>query len=172
MPVGKSGFAFDKNASLDLNFAAFGVHLNELDPALAAVLQPSLKILLGGEYDQAGILDGLFAAAQTMAYADPTGDSRPTAASAAPVATASRPSSGSAQSGVTGWFLKGLTIEGFRGINNHGQPLDLKFSVDKVNSISAVNGVGKSSVYDAVRYAILSLSRQSDVYSAFSDHGI
>src|SRR5690606_8251241 len=56
--------------------------------------------------------------------------------------------------GPTGWFLEGLSIEGFRGINNEGKPLELKFKSDKVNSVSAVNGVGKTSVYDAIRYAI------------------
>lgn len=35
-----------------------------------------------------------------------------------------------------------------------GQPLELKFNPAKVSSVSAVNGVGKTSVYDAVRYAI------------------
>ena len=55
---------------------------------------------------------------------------------------------------VTGWLLEGLCIEGFRGVNNQGQPLELKFYPHKVNSLSAVNGIGKSSIYDAVRYAI------------------
>ncbi len=39
-------------------------------------------------------------------------------------------------------------------MNNETNPLELKFHTDKVNSVSAVNGVGKSSVHDAVRYAI------------------
>src|SRR5690606_27951174 len=46
------------------------------------------------------------------------------------------------------------SIEGFRGVNNEGHPLELKLQPAKVSSISAVNGVGKTSVYDAVRYAI------------------
>ncbi len=55
---------------------------------------------------------------------------------------------------MSGWYLKELSIEGFRGINNEGAPLVLKFQPDQVNSISAPNGVGKTSIFDAVVYAI------------------
>lgn len=55
---------------------------------------------------------------------------------------------------MSGWYLKELSIEGFRGINNEGAPLVLKFKPDQVNSISAPNGVGKTSIFDAVVYAI------------------
>ena len=47
-----------------------------------------------------------------------------------------------------------MEVEGFRGINNEGQPLVLKFNPDTVSSISAPNGVGKSSIYDALSFAI------------------
>jgi len=52
------------------------------------------------------------------------------------------------------WFLEQISIEGFRGINNAGAPLELKFNPDKVNSVFAPNGVGKSSIFDAVAYAL------------------
>lgn len=55
---------------------------------------------------------------------------------------------------MSGWYLKELSIEGFRGINNEGGPLVLKFQPDQVNSISAPNGVGKTSIFEAVVYAI------------------
>jgi len=55
---------------------------------------------------------------------------------------------------MTGWLLEGIEIEGFRGINNEGAPLLIKFKTDKVNSISAPNGVGKSSIFDALTYAL------------------
>jgi hypothetical protein len=55
---------------------------------------------------------------------------------------------------MSGWYLKELSIEGFRGINNEGAPLVLKFQPDQINSISAPNGVGKTSIFDAVVYAI------------------
>jgi DNA repair exonuclease SbcCD ATPase subunit len=52
------------------------------------------------------------------------------------------------------WFLEEISIEGFRGINNAGSPLELKFHPDKVNSVFAPNGVGKSSIFEAVTYAL------------------
>lgn len=55
---------------------------------------------------------------------------------------------------MTRFFLSSLTIEGFRGINNDGDPLVLKFKTDAVNSIHAPNGVGKSSIFEAVHFAI------------------
>jgi len=55
---------------------------------------------------------------------------------------------------MTGWYLKELSIEGFRGINNEGAPLKIKLNPEKVNSVSAPNGVGKTSIFDSVLYAI------------------
>ncbi|CAE6770043.1 AAA family ATPase [Nitrospira defluvii] len=52
------------------------------------------------------------------------------------------------------YFLGELAIEGFRGINNDGDPLVLRFRVDAVNSIHAPNGVGKSSIFEAIHFAI------------------
>ncbi len=52
------------------------------------------------------------------------------------------------------YFLKSVGIEGFRGINNEGDPLALSFDCSKVNSIFAPNGFGKSSIYEALSYAI------------------
>ncbi|MGY3033793.1 hypothetical protein ACVIIV_002963 [Bradyrhizobium sp. USDA 4354] len=55
---------------------------------------------------------------------------------------------------MSGWYLQKVSIEGFRGINNEGAPLVLKLKPDCVNSISAPNSVGKTSIFDAVVYAI------------------
>lgn len=55
---------------------------------------------------------------------------------------------------MTRYFLGSLAIEGFRGINNDGAPLVLRFKADAVNSIHAPNGVGKSSIFEAVHFAI------------------
>jgi hypothetical protein len=52
------------------------------------------------------------------------------------------------------YFLKRVKIEGFRGVNNESEPLDVKFEVDKVNSLFAPNGTGKSSVFDAIYFAL------------------
>lgn len=52
------------------------------------------------------------------------------------------------------YFLRRLKVEGFRGINNQGNPLDIRFKPDSVNSVFAVNGIGKSSIFDSLYYAI------------------
>lgn len=52
------------------------------------------------------------------------------------------------------YFLARLTVEGFRGINNENDPLDIRFRPDAVNSVFAVNGTGKSSIFEALCYAI------------------
>jgi len=52
------------------------------------------------------------------------------------------------------YFLKELRIEGFRGINNEGDPLKLRFNTQAVNSIFAGNAFGKSSVFEALHFAI------------------
>ena len=52
------------------------------------------------------------------------------------------------------YFLTRLAIEGFRGVNNENTPLDLSFDPKSVNSVFAVNGIGKSSIFEALCYAI------------------
>ncbi len=52
------------------------------------------------------------------------------------------------------YFLARLVVEGFRGINNENDPLDIHFQPEKVNSIFAVNGLGKSSIFEALCYAV------------------
>lgn len=123
----------------------FFTHMGQEDAALAAALQSHFKALPQGTNNQPDILNGLLAAAEKPSQAKSV---------AASMAAAGKGAKATAPASATGWLLEGLSIEGFRGINNQGKPLELKFHADKVNSISAVNGVGKSSVYDAVRYAI------------------
>jgi hypothetical protein len=52
------------------------------------------------------------------------------------------------------YFLTELSVEGFRGIRNEGDPLTLRFKTDAVNSVYAQNGIGKTSLYEAITYAI------------------
>lgn len=52
------------------------------------------------------------------------------------------------------YFLSKIAIEGFRGINNSGDPLTLSFKPECVNSIYAHNGVGKTSIFEALQFAI------------------
>jgi len=55
---------------------------------------------------------------------------------------------------VPRYFLKRLKIEGFRGVNNQGNPLDISFKSDAVNSVFVVNGIGKSSIFESLCYVI------------------
>jgi hypothetical protein len=50
---------------------------------------------------------------------------------------------------MSAWQLQSIEIEGLRGINNEGDPLALHFKVASVSSVSAPNGVGKSSIFDS-----------------------
>src|SRR5690349_906663 len=52
------------------------------------------------------------------------------------------------------YFIKKITIEGFRGVNNENNPLELNFKPDHINSVFASNAQGKSSIFDALSYAI------------------
>ncbi|MDP2118529.1 MAG: AAA family ATPase [Hoeflea sp.] len=145
-----AAFGFDENADLESNLTKFKTHLGLHDAALSAQLTTFYTVLRDETYKSStvwnamfqAILDAEAAAAQQTTAPTPAATGATTAAAVPPVA------------GPTGWFLEGLSIEGFRGINNEGKPLELKFKSDKVNSVSAVNGVGKTSVYDAIRYAI------------------
>ncbi len=67
---------------------------------------------------------------------------------------------------MTRYFLTELAIEGFRGVNNESYPLTLAFRFDAVNSVFAVNGLGKSSIFEALSYAIRGRIPKLDVLPA------
>jgi len=145
-------FAFDENASLEDNLAEFGNYIVERDAALGAELRGRFPELLDGKHKAEDVWDRLL---DICAMPPVAGDGDATgAATAAAIAPAAAQQAAAPPPTVTGWLLEGVSIEGFRGVNNEGQPLELKFNPAKVSSVSAVNGVGKTSVYDAVRYAI------------------
>lgn len=153
MAADGSAFAFDANASLEENLAAFGEYIDLLDSALSAEIRRAYSELVDGNYKTDQIWDRLFAICTASSETTDEAGVGQTAVENAtsPIVT---PPPAAATPAVTGWLLEGILIEGFRGVNNEGQPLELKFKPDKVSSISAVNGVGKTSVYDAARYAI------------------
>ena len=65
------------------------------------------------------------------------------------------------------YFLTKLSVEGFRGINNEGNPLVLSFKPDAVNSVFAANGSGKSSLFEALQFAFRgSIARLSEMQAA------
>ena len=71
---------------------------------------------------------------------------------------------------MSGWLLQRIEIEGMRGINNEDEPLVIKFKDNCVTSISAPNGVGKSSIFDALSFAIRGKIPKLDDLPA-SEHG-
>lgn len=142
-------FGFDENGDLDTNLAAFQAHLALSEPSLTGDLVTFFPRI----GDETNVGPEVWAALHAAVIRS----ENPVAEEAHPqsVAVPAMAIPGAAQALVpVGWFLEGLSIEGFRGINNQGKPLELKFKTDKVNSVSAVNGVGKTSLYDAIRYAI------------------
>ncbi len=55
---------------------------------------------------------------------------------------------------MTRQYIKSISIEGFRGINNENDPLILDFKMNGITSIFATNGIGKSSIFDALSYCL------------------
>lgn len=151
MPA-KNTFALGDNDSLDANMKAFGDFLVSADAELGTTLKAELPRLHEEAVPNSEIWDVLF---ESAAPKEPVAG-----AAAASTPQPGHPNSAAGQSvpasSIAGWLLENISIEGFRGINNQGKPLELKFHVDKVNSVSAANGVGKSSIFDAIGYAISS----------------
>lgn len=68
---------------------------------------------------------------------------------------------------MTRYYLSDLSIEGLRGINNAGDPLTIKLAPNAVNSIHGPNGVAKTSIFEAVHYAIFGMvSRLTELQAA------
>lgn len=65
---------------------------------------------------------------------------------------------------MTKYFIKSISIEGFRGINNRGTPLLINFQTDGVTSIFGENGKGKSSIFEAFLFLILGRIIRFDDY--------
>ena len=138
--------AFRDTATFEQNLAAFSAIVELLDPDGGRVLAAALPALANETQDRQRLLNDLFAAIYNGSAASQT-----RAGAAVGAATAPGPQVASTS---VGWFLEEIEIEGIRGINNEGGPLKLKFKVDGVNSISAPNAVGKSSIYDALTFAL------------------
>lgn len=139
-------FAFSDTATFGQNLAAFSAIVELLDPNGGRILAAALPALANETQDRTKLLNDMFAAMSNSAAVSQAGAGSPTGA-----ATASAPQAASTSAG---WFLEEIEIEGIRGINNEGTPLRLKFRTDSVNSISAPNAVGKSSIYDALGFAL------------------
>jgi len=157
MAKSKQTLAFQDTAPFDANLAVFTAYLGGLDAGLAEAMTPLLGGLSETAMTREDVLNVLMAAllaseakAAASQVADPPAVDTPTTAPAAEDETSTLPPAPA----QIGWFLEQLEIEGFRGINNEGAPLVLKFKPDAVSSISAPNGVGKSSIFDALTFAL------------------
>ncbi|MDR6760336.1 hypothetical protein J2Y38_000515 [Flavobacterium sp. 2755] len=62
------------------------------------------------------------------------------------------------------YYIKSISIEGFRGINNQGNPLLINFQSDGVTSLFGENGKGKSSIFEAIIFSILGRIVRFDNY--------
>jgi DNA repair exonuclease SbcCD ATPase subunit len=62
------------------------------------------------------------------------------------------------------YYIKAISIEGFRGINNQGNPLIIDFQSDGVTSLFGENGKGKSSIFEAIIFSILGRIVRFDSY--------
>lgn len=155
----KPTLAFQDNAQFEANLEVFASYLAGLDADLAAALTPLLADLSDTAMRREDILNILMAAllaAETEAAASAAADALSADKQGMSPEFKKETSPATSAPGVPpiGWFLEQLEIEGFRGVNNQGAPLVLKFKPDAVSSISAPNGVGKSSIFDAVAFAL------------------
>jgi hypothetical protein len=137
---------FIDTATFEQNIAAYSSELSKIDATLAPVLATALPALADETHEKSKLLDDLFAGLGTL-HRNTVGTLQTNSVT---TTTSSAPSAAPA----VRWFLEGIEIEGFRGINNEGSPLALKFKPECVSSISAPNGVGKSSIFDALSFAL------------------
>lgn len=155
----KAALVFQDSGTFDANRALFAAHLSALDADLAPTLAAKLADTSNGSLKREELLDQLMQAMIEAEARKAGADAPPDEGQAAPAEPSSLLQNTTAPPNAAaapplGWFLEKLEIEGFRGINNEGAPLALKFKPDAVSSISAPNGVGKSSIFDALTYAL------------------
>jgi hypothetical protein len=147
---------FEESGTFEANLEKFETYLVSLDVTLGPVLSSTLRKLADGDGKREDLLNQLLATlvadAKRVAGAAQSSAAPPDEFSGLTVRAPAETSS--AVTAQIGWFLERLEIEGFRGINNEKAPLILAFKPDAVSSISAPNGVGKSSIHDALSYAI------------------
>lgn len=141
-----AGLVLDHTAGFAGNMTLLAEALVRSNGVLAPVLVGALEGLSLESGDLSILRDSLL----EVLAAEPA---TPTAATATPSPMAQPAPPAIAPAGPR-WFLDRLEVEGFRGINNEGSPLAIRFKSDAVNSVSAPNGVGKSSLYDALCFAL------------------
>ncbi|WP_187393381.1 AAA family ATPase [Arthrobacter echini] len=157
-----SDVIFSGAVGLSADLIAYLKRLESIDAPMAEIFKTNLGILqTAATEDSRKSLRPKFNASVREAL-----NRMPTTTPADPAASANSTNPGAAASPqipttspnppVSGprFFLSQLSVEGFRGIKNEGTPLVLKFDASSVNSVFAQNGTGKSSLYEALQYAI------------------
>ncbi|MGJ7043790.1 hypothetical protein J2Y63_007081 [Shinella sp. BE166] len=109
-----AAFGFDENADLESNLTKFKMHLGLHDAALSAQLTTFYPVLRDETYTSSTVWNAMFQAILDAEAAAAQQTTAPTPAATGATAAAAVPP----VAGPTGWFLEGLSIEGFRGINN------------------------------------------------------
>lgn len=136
---------FADSATFEQNVASFSSALSQLEPKSGPFLSAHLSALADGTQGKPALLNSLFTALSAPDRTPAQGQPAPSTVPSPGAASTSAPPR---------WFFDELEIEGFRGINNENTPLLLKFKAGCVSSVSAPNGVGKSSIFDAITYAL------------------
>ena len=119
MSPSKKSFEFTEHGAFETNAAGFFTYMGQEDAALAAELQSHFKALPQSTNNQPDILNSLFSAAEKPS---------PPKSVAASTAAAGQGATATAPASATGWLLEGLSIEGFRGINNQGTEVSCRQS--------------------------------------------
>ncbi|QQS18719.1 AAA family ATPase [Candidatus Saccharibacteria bacterium] len=128
-----SALQFDELNGFDGSLEDFLKHMESIDAALGKILRDNIGELKGATYEKARKDARDSFNAKVVAALD---------------ALKKRSKK------MSRYFLTRICVEGFRGINNEGEPLELKFKTNSANSVYAINGTGKSSLFDALCYAI------------------
>ncbi|MEV8150529.1 AAA family ATPase [Arthrobacter sp. NPDC080073] len=140
-------------AGLSSDLAPYLKHLESSDASMAKIFKANLALLEAAASEEnrktiRPIFNGLIKDALNRPETPAPEEVEEMASGTPGVLPSTVPAS------TTRFFLSQLSVEGFRGIRNEGAPLVLKFAPDSVNSVFAQNGTGKSSVYEALQYAI------------------
>lgn len=148
-------------SDLASDLESFMAHLENVDASMTKILRSNLPLLEACSTEEhrknlRPVFNGLVKDALKKLEALEIGGSNAPEAEPelSPPAPGVPPVPPQGHASLPRYFLTQLSVEGFRGIKNEGEPLVLKFDSQSVNSIFAQNGTGKSSLYEALQYAI------------------
>jgi energy-coupling factor transporter ATP-binding protein EcfA2 len=170
-------------AGLSSDLVQYLKHLESVDASMARIFEVNLVLLESAATEEnrkniRPVFNGIVKDSLNKLEAQPSAgqaDHADVSSQSAPANLANHGSTLAPATATSRFFLSQLSVEGFRGIRNEGAPLVLKFDPKSVNSVFAQNGTGKSSLYEALQYAIqgivprlanMQASENSDSYLA------